>query len=342
MNVVLGGTGLVGSHLLYELTSKGESVKALKRKGSDTKTVWHIFSYYSENPDSLFNRINWVEGDILDLISLEDVIDEGDLVYNCASMISFNSSHKYKIFKTNIYGTENIVNTCLYKKAGKLCHVSSISAIGDAPDGIPATEELIWAPDKSNSYYTISKFHSEMEVWRGIEEGLEAVIINPSVIIGPGDWNKSSSKLFQAIHNGLVMHYPPGTTGYVDVRDVVKGMILLMESKISGERFILNEGNYSYKEIFQLIAKYVGRKKPLYELKYWVGKLAWRLDRIKSLILAKSPQITRETIEIGFKHLFYSNNKIKQKLNFEFLPVEKSIQDTAQKFIEEIQKARLS
>ncbi len=183
MIVVTGGTGLVGSHLLYELTSRGFQVKALKRESSNINQTLRIFEYYSENAPALFAKIEWVNGDILDRISLDENINEGDEVYHTAAFVSFVPSLKRKVFNNNIIGTENIVNVCLSKKARKLIHVSSVAALGSSIDKLPVTEDLIWSPSKKHSNYSISKFHSEMEVWRGIEEGLNAVILNPSIIL---------------------------------------------------------------------------------------------------------------------------------------------------------------
>ena len=339
MIVVTGGTGLVGSHLLYELTSKGNRIRALKRNSSDTNSVLQVFSYYSDKAEELFKLIEWIEGDILDLISLEDAFDGATKVYNLASLVSFNSSDKKKILNTNIYGTANVVNTCLSKNIQKLCHVSSISALGSSSDGLPVTEEAIWSPSKRRSYYSISKFHSEMEVWRGIEEGLHAVIVNPSVIIGPGFWNRGGSQLYKVIHSGL-NYYPPGTTGYVDVRDVARIMVRLMDSNISGERFILNSENCLYKSIFQQIAKSLSVNEPKIEIKRRIANWAWKLEWIRSLVLRKQPQITRETIAIGFKQLLYSGDKIKQELNIAYITIEQSIKDTAKIFLKDQEREK--
>ncbi len=183
MIVVTGGTGLVGSHLLYELVLKGERIKALKRNSSNTGNTLRTFHYYSKDADKLFSLIDWVEGDILDLVSLEEAFEGASMVYHTAAFVSFVPSRKKKILNNNIQGTANVVNACLTKKVGKLCHVSSVSALGHAIDGLQTDEEMIWSPSKHRSYYSVSKFHSEMEVWRGIEEGLNSVIVNPSFIL---------------------------------------------------------------------------------------------------------------------------------------------------------------
>jgi nucleoside-diphosphate-sugar epimerase len=296
--------------------------------------VLHVFSYYSKNPQDLFNMIEWVEGNILDLVSLEDAFEGAAKVFNVASYVSFNASDKKKILNININGTANVVNACLNMHVQKLCHVSSIAAIGSSSDGLPVTEELIWSPSKRRSYYSISKFHSEMEVWRGIEEGLHAVIVNPSVIIGPGFWNRGGSMIFEVIYKGM-KYYPPGTTGYVDVRDVARIMVLLMDSNIAGERFILNSENLDYKNVFSHIANSLNVTRPTKELNSHIANLACKLEKIRSLVLCKKPRITSEAISIAFKQLNYSSDKIKQKLGNDFIQMKQSIIETAMLFLKD-------
>jgi dihydroflavonol-4-reductase len=331
MIVVTGGTGLVGSHLLFELISKGEKVRALRRPSSDIANVKKTFSLYSQQNEQFFQQIEWVEGDILDLVSLEQAFTGASKVYHSAAIVSFAPSQKRRMLENNIYGTANVVNACITAKVHKLCHVSSVAAIGNPEDDIPATEELIWSPAKHRSYYSISKFHSEMEVWRGIEEGLNAVIVNPSIILGPGNWGRGSTAMFSAINKGLKF-YTPGSTGYVDVRDVVKIMILLMDSDIAGERFIINSEDKTYKEIFGLIAHSMGLKAPTIGVKRWMAEIAWRANWFVSLFSGIEPKITREIVESGFNHSSFDASKVKGKLGYKFIPIEQSVNETCKSF----------
>jgi dihydroflavonol-4-reductase len=328
MIVVTGGTGLVGSHLLFELTSKGNNVKALKRHSSRTENVLKTFRYYSEKAEELFSMIDWVEGDILDFVSLEEAFERATKVYHTAAFVSFVPAKKKKILNNNIQGTANVVNACISKNVGKLCHVSSVAALGHAMNGLLSNEELIWSPSKHRSYYSVSKFHSEMEVWRGIEEGLNAIIVNPSFILGPGNWDGGSSTLFKTIYSGI-RFYPPGITGFVDVRDVAKAMVQLMDSNISGERFILNSEDWKFENIFTQIANAFNKPIPNIEVKRWMGALAWRAEWLRCLLTRKDPQITRETVNSGFSKSGFSSEKIKQRLGFQFIPIEQSISETA-------------
>jgi dihydroflavonol-4-reductase len=308
MILVTGGTGLVGSHLLYSLLQTEQNVRVLIRPNSNRQNILNTFSYYSPTPNELYNKIEWCEGDIMDLVSLEEAMEGVDYVYHTAATVSFNPSHRKQMLQNNIQGTANVVNAALTKRIKKLCHVSSIAAIGSPVGDECSTEDLIWSPSKNKSAYSISKFHSEMEVWRGIEEGLQAVIVNPSVILGPGDWDRSSAALFSTIAKGLKF-YTPGSTGYVDVRDVAKAMINLMNSDISGERFILNAENCTFKSVFQNIAKTLNVTVPSVEAKKWMAALAWRLVILQYYLFGKEPKITKETVQSGYKTNCYSSDK---------------------------------
>lgn len=333
MIFVTGGTGLVGSHLLYKLVEKGSSPIALKRSSSDINKTLNTFSYYSDDAVNMFEKIQWVEGDLLDYRLLEEQTIGIDQVYHCGAAVSFQSGDKYILKDINVEGTANIVNACLENKVSKLVHVSSIGTFGRADaDGV-VTEETHWN-NKKTSVYSTSKYHAEMEVWRGIAEGLNAVIVNPSIIIGPGNWNTGSSKLFTTMCNGLKF-YTSGTNGFVDVIDVAEIMIRLMESDISDQRFILNSENISYKELFFTMAKELGVPPPKYQANSLMSEIAWRLLAIKSLFTGKKSTITRETAETANQLYNYSNNKIREALNYNFMPIHDSIVRTAKIFTEE-------
>lgn len=308
----------MGSHLLYELLQKEEKVKALKRQSSDTGHVLRIFGYYTDECEKLYSRIKWVEGDISDRESLEMAFNDVDKVYHTAAKISMDSADSAEMKNINVEGTANIVNLCLEKKISKLCYVSSVAAIGKRT-----------APNKKITYGS-TKFNAEMEVWRGMAEGLEAVIVNPSIIIGPGVRGKGSMAMFDKIAKGLKF-YTHGITGYVDVKDVVKAMILLMESEKIDERYILNSENLSYKEIFGMIAKAINKPAPnIYANRFMTG-LVWRLDWLKSKLTGGSHMITKEAVTIAHRKTLFSNEKIRKVLCIDFIPMRESIEKTAEK-----------
>ena len=323
MILVTGGTGLVGSHLLFDLVKSGQKVRALKRKNSSLQQVERIFKLNSSNSENLLKNIEWFEADTTNILELEEAFDGISKVFHCAAFVSYNPKDKEKMFEINILGTRNVANLCLDKKIEKLVYVSSIASLGSTIDGELITEETYWESASKNSNYSQSKYFSEMEVWRGIAEGLNAVMINPSIILGVG--NTSSTSIFKLIKNGF-KYYTKGITGFVDVRDVSKSMILLMNSEISSERFIISAENYCWKDIFELMAENFKVQKPSKYATPFLTEIAWRLAKIKGKITFSSPTITKETARTSHKILKYSNAKFKEKFNFEFISVKESVE----------------
>lgn len=334
MNFVTGGTGLLGSHLIYDLLLKGENVRALKRSTSNIQQLQKTISYYESKPDILFNKVAWVDGDVLDYHSIHDALKDVKHVYHCAAIVSFDPKKRDQLIRDNVQGTANLVNASLDQKIDKFCQVSSVSAVGRTVSSKLVTEEGTWVHSKNKSAYGISKHLSEMEVWRGMAEGLNAVIVNPSIILGPGNWNSGSSKLFSTINQGMKF-YTKGITGYVDVKDVTKIMIQLMESEIKGERYILNSENLSYEVVFKMIAESLGSKMPQIYARKWMSELVWRMDKTKENLFQKPALITRETARTAHKKVYFSSQKIKNTLDFEFIPIEQSIQQVSGLFLKD-------
>jgi nucleoside-diphosphate-sugar epimerase len=335
MILVTGGTGFTGAHLLYHLLQKEPSVRALKRPSSSLKTCRKIFSYYTDKPDEYFSRIEWVDGDILDIYSLLPLLDGVQKVFHTAALVSFDPGDKDRIMETNVAGTANVVNACLEKKVEKLAYVSSIAALGREGNEKLVTEESEWKPSKNSSPYSQSKYEAEREVWRGMAEGLKAVIVNPSVILGPGDFSKGSLKMFQTVYQGLKF-YTRGVNGYVDVNDVAKALIWLMESEISEERFILNSENVSYQKLFQMMASALGVSPPKQKAGKIISALSWRLFKIQALFTGKKPLVTRQTARTANSFFRYSNEKFIGVSGFSFTPVKTTIEKTAQIFLSEV------
>lgn len=331
MIFVTGGTGLVGSHLLFELVNAGKQVRALKRSDSSIDNVENTFGYYSESPETLLNKIDWIEGDILDIQSIADGIEGCEYVIHAAAMVSFNPKEREELLKTNIEGTANVVNACLDEKIKKLCYISSISALGKSNHNNLIDESTPWKLSSSVSNYSISKHYAEREVWRGIEEGLNAVMVNPSVIVGPGSWTNTSSNFFVKAFKGMP-YYTEGVAGFVDVRDVVKIAIQLLESDVSAERFILNSENRPFKDFFDLANPLFSKKKPSKKVSVFLAEFVWRLEKIRSSINASNPLITKETARTAFEKNSYSNKKIKSALNYNFISLEESIKHTCKMF----------
>lgn len=329
MILVTGGTGLLGSHLLYELAKNKYKVTALRRSVKNIPGVRQVFSYYTEETEKLLDQITWIDADMLSYQEMLEATSGIDQVYHCAATVSFDSRKRGSMIRNNTTGTANIVNACLETGVKKLVHVSSTAAIGAAGDSGIADESMILVESKANTGYAISKFRSEMEVWRGIEEGLNAAIVNPSIILGPGFWHHGSSSIFTKVDNGLKF-YSYGVTGYVGVWDVVNAMITLMESDISAERFLVTTGNYTYKDIFDKVADALERKRPGIEGTLFMSEMAWRLDWLKSRFFGIGEHtFTKERVRAARNVAKFSNEKVKKALDIEFEDIDAVIEKVA-------------
>jgi len=334
MILVTGGTGLLGSHLIFRLLQTEKTIKALYRDEDKLNKVKEVFSYYTDNYNNLFDRVEWVKGDVLDLPSLDFAFENVDVVYHSAAIVAFDRSSEKLMNRVNIEGTANIVNLCLANNVQKLCHVSSIATLSKPVDGSEVTEEDYWNPDEPNSGYAISKNGSEMEVWRGVEEGLNAVIVNPSIIIGPGFWGNSSGKLFTTVKNGMKF-YTVGSTGFVGVNDVVDAMIELTNSEINNERFILNSENLTYKKVFSDIALSLGLTPPKIKAKNWMLSLAWKFDFLRVVLFGANQRLNRDSAKSAIKSNKFSSEKIKNELGLTFKPIDEVIKEVSEIFMKD-------
>ena len=333
MIFVTGGTGLVGSHILLKLSQRGEKLKALKRATSSMDICKRVFTYY--NADDLFAQINWVDGDVNDISSLENGMLNSDLVLHCAAVVSFQPSAAKLLKKVNIEGTANVVNVALSKGIKKLGYVSSIAALGrNSTEGM-VDEECHFKATKLDSNYALSKYYAEQEVWRVSQEGLDVVIVNPSVILGPGDWSKGSSQIFQKIYSGL-RFYTSGSTGYVDVLDVANSLVSLLFSNIKNERFIVNGANLKYRDCFDRIAVALGKPKATIKVSPFLKEIAWRVDVIRSFVTGKTPLLTKETANSAMTNSTYSTAKIKNAIDFNFTDMDTTIKKYSDWFIADL------
>ncbi len=334
MILVTGGTGMLGSRLVLDLISSGKRVRVLKRSGTDLSEIENFFrTHLSPGATSSFSDVEWIEGDLLDVTSLYNAMHGVSSVYHCAAIVSFNPALRKKMMRVNAEGTANVVNAALESGVKKLCHVSSIAAIGRAEEGM-ITEETKWTDTGENSVYAQSKHLAEREVWRGIAEGLDAVIVNPSIIIGPAHGKGISTKMFQQVWKGLKF-YTEGVNGFVDVRDVSSAMILLMENSITNQRFILNSENYSYRELFNRIAFCLGKPKAHIKVSNFTAGIAWRAAYLGSLLTGNRPFITKETARTSMRCYFYSSEKFRELTGMKFIPVKQSIEDACRVFLEQ-------
>jgi nucleoside-diphosphate-sugar epimerase len=311
MILVTGGTGLVGSHLITALVKQGKQVKAIYRSAIPEFEG-------SEN-------VLWQKADILDILSLEDVMQDVAYVYHCAAVVSFNPKKKDILSRTNIEGTTNIVNACLSAGVKKLLFVSSVAALGRIRKDVTVNETMNWSKETSNSEYGKSKYLAEMEVWRGAAEGLPCVVVNPTIILGESDWTKGSTEIFKTIYNEFPW-YTEGVSGFVDVNDVVKAMMLLMESDTVGKRFILNGDNIPYKKLFDEIANCFGKRSPYKKVTPFLAEIVWRYEGIKGRLTGIDPLLTKETANTAQAKVYFDNSKLKDLFtDFKYTPLSETV-----------------
>jgi len=330
MVLVTGGTGFIGSYIIKELVEKNYPVRAMRRHTSITPL------YISPE---IFEKVEWVEGDILDTVSLDETMENVDAVIHSAALISFAKADKNRMQQVNVQGTANVVNTMLDKNIQRLVHVSSVAALGRGQTSEPVNEEKIWHANENNTFYAISKNKAEMEVWRGIGEGLDAVIVNPSTVLGYGNWNHSSCRIFKTIYDEFPW-YSTGINGFVDIEDVAKATVLLMESDISEQRFIINSDNWSFQKLFNTIADCFNKKHPRIRATPFLSEIAWRLEKVKSLVSGNKPLLTKESARVAHNRSYFSSDKLLASLRgFSFMPLEKSIQIACRKYLQTINQA---
>ncbi len=313
MIVVTGASGLVGSYVVKELSKQHHNIIALYNSSTPSK--------------ELESLAQWQKVDILNITLLEEILFNAKQVYHCAAIVSFNPKEKNHMQQLNIEGTKNVVNACINCGVEKLVHVSSVSALGRIRPGEQISESMNWTEDTSNSEYGKTKYLSEMEIWRGIGEGLKAVIVNPSIILGAGNWNTGSTAIFKNVYNEFPW-YTNGSSGFIDVSDVAKAMIALMESDINAERYVLSAWNETYRNVFDEIAKKFQKKKPSKEVTPLIAAIVWRFEYLKSIITKQNPLITKETAATALTKVVYDNSKLLKALpDFQYADFNKSIEN---------------
>ncbi len=308
MVFVTGGSGLLGNALIHQLIQQNKRVRALV----------HSSPLQIEGVES-------VQGSVLDVCGLEDSLQGVTEVYHCAGWVSYAPGAARQLYKINVEGTANVVNAALDAGVRKLVHVSSVAALEASGDNNILNEESKWKSGAGKSAYAKSKYYGEMEVWRAMAEGLNAVVVNPSVILGNGNWHTGSTAMFKSAYNSFPW-YTNGVTGYVDVEDVAAAMILLMHNDIQEERFVLSGHNATYREVFTLMAQAFQTKPPKWKVTPALAALVWRLEKIKSRFSGKEPLLTKETAAMSFAEQYYSGLKITERFPaFSYTPLETTI-----------------
>lgn len=313
----------MGAHVIDALLRQGREVRALLRKVSDTSIVQRILMHYHADGEERFQRIQWVEGDLFDVGALREAMHGVEHVYHCAALVSFDPRDSDALQRINVEGTANVVNAALEAGVKRLCHVSSTATIGGGLDGGTGDETKPFVQDKHSSGYAISKADAELEVHRGIAEGLDAVLVNPCVVIGPGMPGRSSMTMIERIRKGT-RFFPAGSNAVVDARDVATAMTRLITEGAVGERYLLIGENLPYRKLFTLIAASAGRPAPSLLLPKWALELGWRAESLRTLFGGR-PLITRHTARTASRARHYDGSKAERLLGMRFRSAEEAV-----------------
>jgi nucleoside-diphosphate-sugar epimerase len=332
MVLVTGGTGFLGSYIIKNLVEKGHKVRAIRRS---TRLPFWIDA-------SILNQVDWIDADILDTASMDQAMQGVDGIIHAAAIVSFTRKGRKSMYSVNVDGTANVVNAAIEHRIKRIVHVSSIAALGRTTKAELITEERKWEHNSNNTHYAISKHQAEMHVWRGFAEGLAGVIINPSTILGYGNWHQSSNTIFKNIYRGF-RWYTKGVNGFVGVEDCAEAAVQLLFSDITEQRFIVNADNWVFRDLFKAIADGFGRKPPSREAGKTLGEIAWRLEAIKAFFTGKKPLLTKETAKVGQSKTSFDGTAVLRALPlFQYTPLEIVIKNACENYKEAVEKALLS
>jgi len=330
--LVTGGTGFLGAYIIQNLVQKGSAVSALRRSNDPPFFL----------PPSITNRVQWIQGDVLDVVSLSEAMEDIDAVIHSAAIVSFTTKDRPQMYQVNIEGTANVINAAIEKNIKRFVHISSVAALGRKINSELVSEDRKWEEDKMNTNYAISKHKAELEVWRGFAEGLQGVILNPSTILGFGDWHQSSCAIFKNAYKEFAW-YTNGINGFVGVEDVAEAAVQLLYSGITEKRFIVNSENVSFRELFNFIAEDFDKKKPHREATKFMGSLAWRWEALASFISGKRPLLTRETAKVAHCRTSFDNNALLKALPlFSFTPLKLVVKNACEKYAEALERGLIT
>lgn len=324
---ITGATGFIGSHIARTYLDNGHTVSVLHREKGGYGMLADVA-----------DRVTWHVGDILDIPSLEAAITAGIDVIHAAAIVSFVPKDRDRMERINVEGTANVVNVCLKAGVRKVGYVSSVASLGKpvakggkVDDSVLITEEQKWEASPLNSNYAKTKYRAELEVWRGVAEGLNAVMVNPTVVLGAGDWSRSSLQLIKYVYDERPF-YTDGLVSYVDVLDVAESLYRLMQSAVSGERYILNGGTIPYRTLLERIAAALGKRPPTVRVPPLLTRVLWPIEAVRSWLTGKAPLITRETARSASAHYRFDGHRIEQVTDCQYRPLSETLKRIAGAF----------
>lgn len=332
MILVTGGTGFLGAYIIKNLIEKGYPVRAIRRSNQ--------LPFYI--PQHILQQVEWVDGDVLDVVALHEAMQGVEAVIHAAAVVSFSKKDRSKMYQVNVDGTENVVNAAIENNVKRLIHISSVAALGRKLKPELVSEDRKWEDNKNNTHYGITKHKAELEVWRGFAEGLEGVILNPSTILGFGNWHQSSCAIFKNAYKEFPW-YTKGVNGFVGVEDVAEVVALLTASNIHAKRFIVSAENLSFQYLFNTIAEGFNRRKPHREATHFMGEIAWRVEKIKALFTGQKPLLTPETARVAHSLTQFNNKALLQALpQFSYTPITQVIKTACKKYESALQSGELT
>ncbi len=323
MILVTGATGFIGSHLMCHLAQKDIFPVAMFRHDSNKKRVWKQFESQFADAQKRFDKITWRKADFRDLPSLEAAFEGISLVYHCAGYISLAQRDAKKLLEINEIGTAYLVNLCLSHSVKKLVYVSSIAALGNDPSISVIDENTPWDNNIDKNPYAYSKYGGEMEVWRAMQEGLNAVIVNPGIVLG----KDSPIETLLLRHKKGLRWCTTGNNAFVNIQDIIILMDKLMDSKIEGERFILVAENWSGKVMVETLLKSGDIRPRVFFIPKDFLYFLWGLEHLIQLLGIRKRFLTRALISGQYEQKTIDGSKIKSFVDFEYSPITKLIFD---------------
>lgn len=320
--LVTGATGFLGSELTRQLVAEGADVRILRRATSRLDLLG----------EAVCRRVEHAVGDVTDIDSLHGAMAGVRRVYHAAAFVGFGGRRdRERLRRINVEGTANVVNTALAAGVERLVHTSSMAAFGRPEDACqPIDETAEWRTSRANTAYAHSKYLAELEVFRGIAEGLDAVLVNPALIFGAGRPGENTTRIAERVRDGKLPVIPAGGTNVVDVVDVAMGHRRAMARGRTSERYFLGSENLTWRAIIDTLADAFGVSPPRWTLPPMPALVAGTLAEAAAFVTGGRPSLTREAARTASRFYRYDHRKAVDELGCSFRPFEETAQRIAQ------------